>query len=91
MWMSAKPSPTVPGIDFLVDARGRRKSVVIDLRRHRALWEDIYDAYLAGKRRNATGIGCQSKEADRVAAEAAHSWPRIGLASLGRRARISSA
>ena len=52
MWMSAKPSPNVPGIDFLVDALGRRKSVVIDLRRHRALWEDIYDAYLAGKRRN---------------------------------------
>jgi len=51
MWMSAKSSPAIPGIDFLVDTRGRRKSVVIDLRRHRALWEDVYDAYLAGQRR----------------------------------------
>ena len=52
MWMNAKNSQAIPGIEFLVDVRGRRKSVVIDLRRHRALWEDVYDAYVASQRRH---------------------------------------
>ena len=34
-----------------VDARGRRKSVVIDLGRHGALLEDLFDAYVSQQRR----------------------------------------
>lgn len=41
----------IPGIEFVVDRSGRRKAVLIDLKRHRALWEDLYDAYLAQARR----------------------------------------
>ena len=51
MWMSARSLKEMPGIEFLVDARGRRKSVVIDLGRHGALWEDVFDAYIAQQRR----------------------------------------
>ncbi len=41
----------IPGIEFLVDRHGRRKAVLIDLKRHRALWEDLYDAHMAQRRR----------------------------------------
>ena len=38
------------GIEFLRDPKGRRKAVLIDLRKHKRLWEDLYDAYLAHSR-----------------------------------------
>jgi hypothetical protein len=41
----------MPGIEFLRDRKGRRKAVLIDLKKHRQLWEDLYDAYLAQSRR----------------------------------------
>ena len=48
--MSIRSLKEIPGIEFVVDARGRRKSVVIDLAQHRALWEDLFDAYTAQQR-----------------------------------------
>lgn len=41
----------MPGIEFLIDHRGRKKAVLIDLKKHQVLWEDLYDAYLAHCRR----------------------------------------
>lgn len=40
----------VSGVDFVVDDAGRKKAVIIDLRRHKALWEDFYDAAVANRR-----------------------------------------
>jgi hypothetical protein len=34
------------GINFMVDERGEKTAVIIDLKRHKALWEDLYDAML---------------------------------------------
>ena len=34
----------MPGIEFLRDRKGRRKAVLIDLKKHKRLWEDLYDA-----------------------------------------------
>ena len=51
MWMSVRSLKEMPGIEFVVDARGRRKSVVIDLVRYGVLWEDLFDAYVAQPRR----------------------------------------
>jgi hypothetical protein len=51
MLMSNKTQMDIPGIAFVVDSRGRRKSVLIDLERHGSLWEDLYDAYVAQQRR----------------------------------------
>ena len=34
----------------MVDARGAKTAAVIDLRRHRKLWEDFYDTALAESR-----------------------------------------
>ncbi len=41
----------VPGIEFLMDQKGRRKAVLIDLKKHKSLWEDLFDAYVAHQRR----------------------------------------
>ena len=34
----------------MVDSRGKKTAAVIDLRRHRKLWEDFYDIALAQSR-----------------------------------------
>lgn len=39
-----------PRVKFVRDARGRHTAVIIDLRRHRALWELFADAALAKSR-----------------------------------------
>jgi PHD/YefM family antitoxin component YafN of YafNO toxin-antitoxin module len=41
----------VKGVQFLVDGRGKKTGVLIDLREYRELWEDFYDAALARARR----------------------------------------
>lgn len=38
------------GIQFLVDEDGEKKSVLIDLKTHGEIWEDIYDSITARKR-----------------------------------------
>lgn len=38
------------GITFLVDERGDKTAAVINLRRHRRLWEDFYDTLVAQSR-----------------------------------------
>jgi len=38
------------GVDFVVDDRGEKRAVLIDLKRHRALWEDFYDSAVAAAR-----------------------------------------
>jgi hypothetical protein len=41
----------MPGIEFLVDRLGRKKAVLIDLKKHKDLSEDLYDVYVAHQRR----------------------------------------
>ncbi len=41
----------IEGVDFVVDVAGERKAVLIDLQRHRDLWEDFYDTLLVQERR----------------------------------------
>ncbi len=38
------------GIQFVTDASGEKTAVLIDLRKHGELWEDIYDALTAHQR-----------------------------------------
>ena len=40
------------GIQFLTDAKGRKTAAVIDLKKHRALWEDIEDVLVSRLRQN---------------------------------------
>jgi hypothetical protein len=40
------------GVQFVVNARGEKTAVVIDLKKHSELWEDFYDAAVARERQN---------------------------------------
>ena len=42
----------LPGIEFRIGRNGRKKAVLIDLKKHKDLREDLYDAYVAHRRRN---------------------------------------
>ncbi len=39
------------GVQFVVDEKGQKTAVIIDLREYRGLWEDFHDAALARGRR----------------------------------------
>lgn len=38
------------GVKFLVDKKGKKMAVVLDLRTNAALWEDVFDSALAKAR-----------------------------------------
>ena len=40
------------GVRFIVNNKGQRTGVLIDLKRHRDLWEDLYDGLLARQRKS---------------------------------------
>ena len=44
------------GIKFLIDKKGRKVAVQIDLRKHGALWEDSYDGLVSEQRRKEKGV-----------------------------------
>ena len=40
------------GVEFVVDEAGNKKAVLIDLKKHRELWEDFYDTLLVKQRKS---------------------------------------
>jgi len=54
------------GIQFLADERGRKTAVVIDLKKHRALWEDFWDGLVSECRRKERGIPYEEYRAHRA-------------------------
>ena len=40
------------GVQFIVDSRGKKTGVLINLKKYGTLWEDIYDNWLAQKRKH---------------------------------------
>jgi hypothetical protein len=54
------------GIQFLTDEKGRKVAVQIDLRKHRALWEDFYDGLIAEHRRAEKGMPLKAVKADLI-------------------------
>jgi hypothetical protein len=40
------------GVNFLVNEAGDRTAVILDLRTHRRIWEDMYDRMLVDSRKN---------------------------------------
>jgi len=39
------------GIQFVTDEKGRKTAVLIDLKKHRAVWEDFHEGLIAESRR----------------------------------------
>jgi hypothetical protein len=40
------------GVQFIVDSQEKKTGVLINLKKHGRLWEDIYDNWLAEKRKH---------------------------------------
>ena len=40
------------GVEFVVDEAGNKKAVLIDLKKHREIWEDFYDILLIKQRKS---------------------------------------
>jgi hypothetical protein len=54
------------GIQFVTDEKGRRVAVQIDLKKHKALWEDIWDGLVSESRRKEKGIPYEEYRANRL-------------------------
>jgi len=57
----------VGGIQFITDEKGRKTAAVIDLKTHKALWEDIEDVLVSRSRRHERGVPLERVKADLVA------------------------
>ncbi len=40
----------IAGVQYVTDAKGRKTGVLIDLRKHKALWEDFRDGLISEER-----------------------------------------
>jgi hypothetical protein len=55
------------GIQFLTDEKGRKTAAVIDLKVHKALWEDIQDVLVSKSRRSEKGVSLAKVKAGLIA------------------------
>jgi hypothetical protein len=60
------------GIQFITDVKGRKTAAVIDLKKHRALWEDIEDVLVSRSRRHEKRIPPEKVKADLIASGKLH-------------------
>ena len=51
------------GIQYIVDAKGRKIAVQIDLRKHKALWEDLQDVLVARSRQGEKSVPLEEVKA----------------------------
>lgn len=54
------------GIQFITDEKGRRTAAVIDLKKHKALWEDFEDVLVSRSRRHEKRIPFAKVKADLI-------------------------
>ena len=54
------------GIQFVTDERGRKAGVLIDLKKHGALWEDFRDGLVSESRRKEKSIPYAQYRATRL-------------------------
>jgi len=54
------------GVQFVTDEKGRKVGVLIDLKRHGALWEDFWDGMISESRRKEKGTPIGKIKADLI-------------------------
>jgi hypothetical protein len=54
------------GIQFVTDEKGRKTAVLIDLKKHGAIWEDFWDGLISESRRNEKTIPYEQYRANRM-------------------------
>lgn len=55
------------GIQFLTDEKGHKTAAVIDLKVHKALWEDLQDVLVSRSRRLEKGLPLDKVKAELIA------------------------
>jgi phage baseplate assembly protein W len=63
---------TMTGIQFITDEKGRKTAAVIDLKKHKALWEDIEDVLVSRSRRHEKRIPLDKVKADLIKSGKVH-------------------
>ena len=54
------------GIQFITDEKGRKTSAVIDLKTHKALWEDIQDVLVSQSRQREKSVPLDKVKSDLI-------------------------
>jgi hypothetical protein len=54
------------GIQFVTDERGRKVGVLIDLKKHGAIWEDFRDGLVSESRRKEKDVSYEQYRANRL-------------------------
>jgi hypothetical protein len=54
------------GVQFLTDDKGRKTGVLIDLKRHRGIWEDFWDGLVSESRRKEKSVPYEQYRAARL-------------------------
>ena len=54
------------GIQFLTDGKGRKVGVLIDLKKHGAIWQDFWDGFVSESRRKEKSIPYEQYRSSRL-------------------------
>ena len=60
------------GIQFITDEKRRKTAAVIDLKKHKALWEDIEDVLVSRSRRHEKRIPLEKVKSDFIKSTKVH-------------------
>jgi PHD/YefM family antitoxin component YafN of YafNO toxin-antitoxin module len=60
------------GINFVIDEKGRKTAVVIDLKEYAQIWEDFYDTFLVRLRKHEPRESLESVKRRLKAKQTAH-------------------
>ena len=63
---SLDENKTMTGIQFVTDQKGRKVGVLIDLKKHRVIWEDFEDGLISESRRKEKSIPYEQYRASRL-------------------------
>ncbi|MGA3018148.1 MAG: hypothetical protein ABSF62_13595 [Bryobacteraceae bacterium] len=61
-----KENEIMSGIQFVTDEKGRKVGVLIDLKKHGAVWEDFWDGLVSESRRKEKAIPYERYRASRL-------------------------
>ena len=61
-----KDNSVMSGIQFVTDQKGRKVGVLIDLKKHGAIWEDFWDGLTSESRRKERSIPYEDYRAGRL-------------------------
>lgn len=64
--MEVKEIAAMTGIQFVTDDKGRKTAVLIDLKKHGALWEDFWDGIVSESRRKEKSIPYEEYRTNRL-------------------------